>query len=580
MNSKLSLTRKFLISSAAAFLFIGGLLSYIANYELKTYLLNKTKEDVSGQIVTQTEKNLPKEMFKRTDYILQKPLFDKYSKEIDYLNFEKIKIYNIQGTVIYSNQADIVGQTFKDNELNDALEGNTNTNILSSQKEEFKNEDIGKYIELYIPIFYKENAPLGVVEVYFNIANFNKEIYNFEKNIFVVTFATLAGLYLILYWLFKKASDTIFDTNNDLADATRALKMGQEQDEAIMESMGEGLIMINPDGQILLVNPKAESTIGYPSQEVVFRHYRKFIDLRDIEGKKIKEDLVGKSLKEGVILQKTHRENLSIKNQDGTLIPVSLTIAPIFDRKNSSIRGVVFTIHNARAEKELDKVKDEFVYVVAHELGNPIFTIDGYLSLVLDGTLGKVDKKVKDIITTVRTVNKQLSGLVTDLLEVIREETGQMKFELEPIDLSIIAKEVIQDMKIKASSRKISINYEQQKLPLVTGNKNKIQEIFINLIDNAIKYSPDNTEIRISHDIQKGEVVTSVSDQGIGMTEAEAANLFEKFYRIRNNETKNIPGTGLGLFIVRTILRKMNGDISVDSHKGKGSKFSFKLKIN
>ncbi len=356
------------------------------------------------------------------------------------------------------------------------------------------------------------------------------------------------------------------------------MKLEQDQDEAIMQSMGEGLIVVNKDGQILLYNPKVESITGYTSQEVTFRHYRNFIDLRDKNGRKLNEDYIKTAMKQGLVVRKTHREDIFIKNKNNKLIPVSIAIAPIFS-KEAKIRGLVFNIHDARTEKELDKVKDGFVYVVAHELGNPIFTVDGYLSMILDGNMGKINGKVKDSLLNAQIVNKHLANLVADLLEVIRSESGKMQIELEQIDINDVAKEVIKSLSLKAKKKHIELEYEEIKNIEVIANRDKLREVLTNLIDNAIKYSPEKRKIIINHDKTKDMLTTNITDEGFGMTRSEKENLFEKFYRVKNDETKNIPVTGLGLFIVKTLIEKMGGDIKVESAKDKGSTFSFELKI-
>jgi len=198
--------------------------------------------------------------------------------------------------------------------------------------------------------------------------------------------------------------------------------------------------------------------------------------------------------------------------------------------------------------------------------------------MILEGTFGKISAKVKKIIEEAIAINKQLSSLVQDLLEVIRSESGQLKFALEPVKIDEIIKEEIKDLSIKANEKKIKLIYDERKLPQVIGNPQKLKEVIINLIDNAIKYSKDKTKIIVNHEITKDTIITNVIDNGIGMTEEEKKHLFEKFYRIQNEETKNIPGTGLGLFIVKTLIRKMNGDIWVESKRGEGSTFSFSLK--
>ncbi|PIZ00123.1 hypothetical protein COY62_04225 [bacterium (Candidatus Howlettbacteria) CG_4_10_14_0_8_um_filter_40_9] len=580
MNLGMSPTRKFLVLSFVAFATLGLVLNIFINKNIKEYVIDKNKHEISHHIRDHAKEYLGETVFKNPNFQKNKSSFEDFYKAIGYLDSKKIKIYDSDSNILFANEASLIGQNYRDNkELNEALEGRDVAEILNRKKEQdTKDEEVGNLMEIYIPVFYDEKtSPSGVIELYFDISGVYEDIAAIQKNIWFITGSSLFLLYLLLYWTFKKTADLLIEKNRALIEVSKTLKMSEEQDEAMMESMGEGLIVVNNQGQILQYNPKVEEITGYASQDVMFRHYRHFVDIRDKEGAKAK-DLVMSALKEGTVVRKTYRENINIRNKEGKLIPVALTIAPIYG-KESKIRGMVFTIHDARAEKELDKVKDEFVYVIAHELSNPIFTVSSYLDMVLDGSYGEISASIKTPVTTALSVSKQLSTLVSDLLEVLRSESGQMKFDLAPVNISPIISDIVKDLSIKAKTKKIKLHYVETKLPYVNSNEIKIKEVIINLIDNAIKYSPEGKNVYIKHAVSKDKVITEIQDEGFGMSKSEREHLFEKFYRIRTDETKEISGTGLGLFIVKALIKKMNGDIWVDSEKGKGTTFSFSLKV-
>jgi len=586
MKLKASLIKKFIFTSMFAFVLIGSFLSYVINIEIRQYLIKDIKEDIANPVSEQTQLYVPQKAFSKPDILQHKDSFKKLENALGYTHFEKLKIYDSDGTIIYSNEVGLVGQNFQNDELDEAFDkGSPVAEILKKgdKREERRSTPFKKssnqYMELYIPINYGNDTHVdGLVEIYKNIDDSLEAIRKIQETIVFSVATTFFVLFILLYWIFKKASNTIVEKNRMLFTTTKSLKIEQEQDEAIMKSMGEGLAVINKDGQILLYNPRVEAITGYSTDEVTFRHYKNFIDLRDKNGRKLKENYIRMSLKQGLIVSKSHREGICIKNKKGDLTPVSLTIAPIFG-KDAKMRGLVFNVRDASIEKELDKVKDEFVYVVAHELGNPIFAVNGYLSMVLDGSLGKINAKVKDSLQTASQVNKQLATLVTDLLEVIRSASGKMEIEIEPTDITEVAEDVVKSLILKAKEKGIKISYEKKKLPNVLSNKDKLREILTNLIDNAVKYSPKNTEIKVEYIRTKDRIVTSVADKGYGMTRSERKHLFEKFYRIKNEDTSHITGTGLGLFIVKALVEKMHGDLWVESERGKGSTFSFGLDI-
>lgn len=582
MSLSLNPTKKFAITALLVFVALGFSLNYFLKNITKNVLIEGKKNEATLHVRKHVNEYLTKDSFKKPNLVTEGQKFKDYVNILNYiLDTKRVKIYNSDGIIIYSDVLSLVGKTFENNELKKALDGETIAHVHSADAPEHLTEaELGpEFIEAYIPIFFEdESSPSGIVEVYFDIGSTNSNILKIQKILWPSISVSFLFLFITLYWDFKNASNTVVEKNRALSEVSKTLKMAQEQDDAIMESMGEGLVVVNGNGQILLYNPKVEGITGYSSQDVLFRHYKNFIDLRDKDGNKLKEDYIKSALNQGLLIRKNYREEIFLKNKAGGFVPIAITIAPIFGRE-ATIRGVVFTIHDARTEKELDKVKDEFVYIVAHELGNPIFAVDGYLSMAVGGSLGKVNSKIKSVLEEAKTINKQLSSLVSDLLEVIRSESGQLKFELEPVKIEEIIKEELKDLSLKAKGKNIKLVYEERNLPKVTANPQKLKEVITNLVDNAIKYSNEKTKVTISHEIAKDTVITNVIDNGIGMTKSEKEHLFEKFYRIRNEETKKITGTGLGLFIVKALIEKMNGDIWVESEKDKGSIFSFSLKI-
>ena len=227
------------------------------------------------------------------------------------------------------------------------------------------------------------------------------------------------------------------------------------------------------------------------------------------------------------------------------------------------------------------RLKDEFVFIAAHELRTPVTAIKGYLSMLMDGTFGKLEKTVIDNLATVYNANERLVQLVQDLLEVARSESGKMKIEPKNIPLEENITSVIKELSPLADKKGIRIDYT----PLadkyfILADSGKFKEVLINLIGNAIKYTLTGGGIAISNKVEDGFVITSICDHGIGMSEEAVKNLFSKFYRVKTAETENIEGTGLGLFICKEIMERMGGSIWAVSKEGTGSTFSFKLKIS
>ncbi|MCL5093577.1 MAG: PAS domain-containing sensor histidine kinase [Patescibacteria group bacterium] len=581
MGIKTPFLRNFLLIAIISVILGWISLNFFTKYQIERFFANEIQNRITETLRQRATEAIPEDAFKGNNYLKYRTEFTNFEKNITYPIPSVVSVYNKSGLAIYSNNDSIVGKQFTNPSLDNALEGKKIVSLSASNLNFFKSGFGNEEIDAYIPIYYgNSKATEGIIHLTFPLSHVVQNMNPFLSEIWIVSAIGISFLFSILFLFFRKASKAFVDNNRVLEERTNALKISKDQDEAILESVDEGLIMVNKNFQVITFNPKAEKMTGYDDLSIVFRHYRNILDLRDEDGKKLKEDYLKNALEQGIVIRKNSRDEVYLKNKDGKTIPISLIAAPIYNQKEGLIVGAVMTFIDASKEKELDKVKDEFVYVIAHEMGNPIFTVNGYLTMLLEGTFGKLTQKTKDSIKSALSANEQLSSLVADLLEMIRSESGQLKFDLEPCDINATVRDVVGSLRLKAKEKKIEIHFEEKKLPKVTSNPAKLKEVLTNLIDNAIKYSDPGKDITVSLDRVEDKVVANIKDNGFGMAEEEVTHLFEKFYRVPNEKASKISGTGLGLFIVKQLINKMGGEIWVGSEKGKGSTFSFSLKIS
>lgn len=237
--------------------------------------------------------------------------------------------------------------------------------------------------------------------------------------------------------------------------------------------------------------------------------------------------------------------------------------------------------------KQLEQLKEEFVFIAAHELRTPVAAIKGYLELILEGTTGAIPDTTRSFIEKVIASNQRLIQLVNDLLEVARSQAGRLTIQVAPIDIAPPITATLEELRSLADAKSITMAYDttlpggvgSAPLPHVMADADRVKEVMVNLVGNAIKYMGGAGTITIAHELVGDTLVTHITDTGIGMVAESQQNLFQKFYRIQTDKTKDITGTGLGLFIVKEIIEKMGGTISVSSKEGKGSTFSFLLKV-
>ena len=231
---------------------------------------------------------------------------------------------------------------------------------------------------------------------------------------------------------------------------------------------------------------------------------------------------------------------------------------------------------------EGDQMKSEFVSIASHELLTPISAIEGYLSMILEEHIGKVDPQAEEYLTKVYSSAKRLSALIKDLLSVSRIESGKMKIIAQQLDVDKAIKETIDQLRFIAADKKLELIYHQspETLPPVWADPDRMAQVLVNLLSNAIKYTPQGSvTITPKLDKRTGIISIAIADTGLGMSKQAVQHLFNKFYRVDTPETAGIAGTGLGLYITKSLIEKMGGNIEVKSTEGKGSVFTFTLPL-
>ncbi len=234
---------------------------------------------------------------------------------------------------------------------------------------------------------------------------------------------------------------------------------------------------------------------------------------------------------------------------------------------------------NARLRR-LDTTKDEFLSMASHQLRTPLTSIKGYLSMVIDGDLGKLSSTQKKVLEEAFTSSERMVHLIHDFLNVSRLQTGRFVLELGEGDLSNLVKDEVESLRRVAESRNMTIHYENDagSLPLMLDDT-KLRQVVMNYIDNAIYYSKPDTTITVELTKQNGNAILKVHDTGIGVPLSEQPQLFEKFFRATNARKQRPDGTGVGLYLAKKVITAHGGDVLFSSKPGKGSTFGFKLPL-
>lgn len=270
------------------------------------------------------------------------------------------------------------------------------------------------------------------------------------------------------------------------------------------------------------------------------------------------------------LTQKALKENLII-----LIFTIFIVLLLLFNHLRFSEYMMLF-----RRLKEIDKMKDDFISMASHELKTPMTAIKGYMDMIFEGVAGKVDQNAKDHLLKVLGNIKRLDGLVDALLDVSRLEQQRMQFDMQAIDISTIIVNIVSELRRQAEEKKLKLQYQPPELPhpIIFADVDRLTQIFNNVIGNALKYTFKGGLV-IFHRLEGDRLLTIIQDTGIGMSKDDMKGLFTKFYRIRNEKTVDIPGTGLGLWITKEIVIRMNGEIYASSKENLGSTFTISFPI-
>ncbi len=354
---------------------------------------------------------------------------------------------------------------------------------------------------------------------------------------------------------------------NNMADEINAkvksISSEKAKLEAILSSMFEGIMLTNEKGEILLMNPSIRKLFLIDSSP---------------EGKRPLEVIRNNVIQE--IVDRVLHNNKEVITQEVSIsIPeekkIMINGVPIV--KDGIVEGAVFVFHDITELKRLEEVRKDFVANVSHELRTPISSIKGYAETLLDGKADNEDT-VKEFLNIIYQDSDRLANLIDDLLDLSKIESGKMKMEFEPLDISPIINRSVNVLEKSSKDKSLSIKLNvPNDLPKVLGDQKRLLQVFLNLLDNAIKYTTEGGLINVVVSGKEKVAQVDISDTGIGIPGKDLPRIFERFYRVDKARSRELGGTGLGLSIVKHIVQAHNGQVWVQSELGKGSTFSFTL---
>jgi two-component system phosphate regulon sensor histidine kinase PhoR len=341
---------------------------------------------------------------------------------------------------------------------------------------------------------------------------------------------------------------------------------------SIMDSIADGVVVCDVLGTIQILNPKAKEILGLYGENAVGQSAVDFI--RRFE--KVPYETMRERFR--MIVERGETFSSEIRLSIPTTRFYTLQLGPVRSQ-DGLVHGIVGVLSDITGLKEMDQMKTDLMSMVTHEIRTPLATVRGFAQILLKGGLG--NDKSKEFLEIINRQSNRLVNLVNDFLDITRIESGRQVITKAPVDMIKLIQNAVADLKPLADEKNITLQYQSPSgaVPEIFADRNLIEQVLINLLSNAIKYSPKGAWARVAVAQQNGHLSIVVQDNGLGIPKESLPRLFEKFYRVRCDDRKDIIGTGLGLSLVKQIIDVHQGSIRVESEHGKGSTFTFTMPI-
>ncbi|RJR28247.1 PAS domain-containing protein [candidate division WWE3 bacterium] len=360
-------------------------------------------------------------------------------------------------------------------------------------------------------------------------------------------------------------------------DNHQILELEREKLRVVASGIKEGIIILDPQQKVTLINKAAEELTGYGQSDVLGQHISGFLNLLDESDRPIDSNLycpLGEIDTEGVFY---HQEKLNLVTKTDTIKVINMESRKM--REGSKIAvGAILILENVSTENELERMKVDFVSMSVHLLRTPLTILKGFLyNLSQPTTAAKLDEKEKTYLESAVSGAEELGMLVENVLHLSELQQGRFRINVSSVNYEGLVATVTHDFKKAAESKGISLIYipPLYEIPMIQADFVRIREVLMNLIDNAIKFT-DKGKVEVTVSKEEGLIHTIIKDTGAGIPEENIHHLFTKFYRIKD-PLEMESGQGLGLYICKKIIDAHNGEIWAESVLGQGSVFHFTL---
>ena len=417
---------------------------------------------------------------------------------------------------------------------------------------------------------------MGLLVILQIIATSVQQGINIQFIIGYLFFGFLPLIFSLVLWIRRQKTD---DNTSNLENRLSAV---ENKSDVVINAIDDGVLAISKDGNIELINPSAQQIIGWDQGDALGLNWKSVLKLVTSDGKDVEdlENPIAQSLSKN---QPTHNDKLFLLTSSEKRILVSIVSSPV----GTDGEGIIVVFRDITKEKAEEREQAEFISTASHEMRTPVASIEGYLGLALNPATAHIDEKARDFITKAHESAQHLGRLFQDLLDISKVEDGRMKNNPKIINVNEFLKDIFDGLATKASEKQLNYIFmpdivgeskEKSLQPIFYANidPDHFREVVGNLIENAIKYTPSG-EVVVNITGDDKQISVSVKDSGIGIPAEDIPHLFQKFYRVDNSDTREIGGTGLGLYLSRRLAEAMSGNLRVESKYKEGSTFYLEI---
>lgn len=366
-----------------------------------------------------------------------------------------------------------------------------------------------------------------------------------------------------------------------MRESYRRLALETQRDEAILASMGEGLLTADAKGRITIINRAAADLLGFASaEEAIGKSLVHAYQIYEAKGKK--QHLLRADQRPAMRAIKTGKLHTGVyiyKASNGDDMQLNISASPVI--VDDKVTGVVTVLRDVTKEKEIDRMKTEFISLASHQLRTPLSAIKWFSEMLVSGDAGKLKAEQQDFAKNIVDSTGRMIALVNALLNISRIESGRIMINPLPTDLRELVGGITNDLKGKTEEKKQTLIISvHEGLPKINLDPRLVSQVYLNLLTNAIKYTPKGGEISVFISKKGDDVISQVTDNGYGIPKEQQDRVFQKFFRAANAVKVETDGTGLGLYLIKAIIESSGGKIWFESAEGKGTTFWFSIPLS